>query len=136
MLNLHTVQDYIIGARSLLLDKVQPYRYSDTAILVALNLALAEGMRVRPDLFICRQGLELPQYEAVSGDIVPIEPKFRLAFEYGIAAHVLLRDEEDVQDARAGGFLTMFHDILTGVRKSPMPANAGTPVPASGKKGA
>lgn len=128
-LNLHTVQGYVTGVRSLLLDKIKPYRYSDTAILVGLNLALLEGRRLRPDLFLCRYGNEVPQYEAVSGELVPVEQQFRLAFEYGIAAHVLLRDEEDIQDDRANNFLEKFHDILVGVRPSPMSPKAGTPTP-------
>lgn len=131
-LNLLSVEGYVKGIRALLLDKVQPYRYSDTALLVALNLAMLEGRRVRPDLFVCRYGNQVPQFEAVSGEEVPIEPQFRVGFEYGAAAHVLLRDEEDVQDQRANNFLDKFHDILTGVRPSPM--SGGTPTPNQSKK--
>lgn len=127
-LNLNTVQGYVKGVRGLLLDKVQPYRYTDIAIIAALNLALLEGRRLRPDLFICRYGIDVPQYEEVNGDIVPVDEQFRLAFEYGTAAHVLMRDEEDVQDARANSFENKFHDILVGVR--PGPVQGGTPTPS------
>jgi hypothetical protein len=132
-LDLHTVQGFVKGVRGLLLDKVQPYRYSDDAILAALNLALLDGRRLRADLFVCRYGNEVPEFNQVSGDVVPIEPQFRLAFEYGIAAHVLLRDEEDVQDARANAFRDMFESGLLGVRQAPL--QGGTPNPQQAAKG-
>lgn len=127
-LDLHTVQGFVKGIRSLLQDKHEPFRYPDNTILAALNLALLEGLRLRPDLFLCRGKIVVPQYNAVSGDEIPIEPQFRLAFEYGGAAHVLLRDEEDVQDSRANTFNENFHDMLVGVR--PHPVQGGTPSPA------
>lgn len=127
---LGTVQSYVTDARTLILDKVQPYRYSDDDMINGLNLALAEGRRLRPDLFICGYGVDIPQYLAITGETVPIEAQFRLAFVYGIAAHVLLRDEEDVQDSRANSFLNRFQSILVGPRETPV--QGGTP--AAGKE--
>jgi hypothetical protein len=49
---LETVADYVDDARVLLLDQVQPYRYDDTSLLTALNVALLEGRRLRADLFV------------------------------------------------------------------------------------
>lgn len=132
--NLESVEGYVKGARALLLDKVVPYRYSDVAMVVGLNLALQEGRRIRPDLFICRYGVDVPQYEGVSGEIVPVEGQFRNAFLFGIAAQVLLRDEEDVQDARSNNFRDMFESILLGVRQAPM--HGGTPTAQAGNQGA
>ena len=134
-LNLTTVQGFVTDLRSLLQDKVQPYRYSDDALLTGLNLAILEGLRIRPDLFICQYGFYVPSYETVNGDEVPIEPQFRLAFEYGAAAHVLLRDEEDVQDSRANSFNEAFHNLLVGTRITPI--QGGTPAPdkAGGSRG-
>lgn len=125
--NLDSVQDYVADVRRILLDKVQPYRYPDDDVVQAFNIALNEAFRLRPDLFIGRKGRDVPQYENVSGEIVPIERPFQLAFVYGTAAHVLLRDEEDVQDARANTFLEKFNDVLVGVRISPI--RGGTPAP-------
>ncbi len=48
-LDLQTVESYIGDARTLLLDQIPPFRYSDTSLLIALNLALLEGRRLRPD---------------------------------------------------------------------------------------
>lgn len=125
--NLSTVHGFVAGVRGLLQDKVRPYRYPDKAIIASLNLALLEGRRLRPDLFLHRYGIDVPQYEEMNGDHVPVEPQFRLAFEFGIAGLVLLRDEEDVQDSRANSFTAMFHDMLVGVR--PGPIQGGTPIP-------
>lgn len=133
-LNLRSVQGYVKDVRVLLLDKVKPYRYSDISIVAAFNLALDEGSRLRPDLFLSRSKIRVPEYEEVSGEEVPIERQFRQAFVYGIASYVLLRDEEDVQDSRSNTFLERFQSMLLGVRQTPMPPNAGTPTP-SGKKG-
>lgn len=123
--NLATVKEYIEDARTLLLDRIEPYRYSDTSLLVALNLALLEGRRLRADLFVYKNALRVPKYTAVSGDEVPIEDQFRLAFVYGLCAHALIRDQEDVQDARSTIFMQTFHAILTGVTLPPM--GGGTP---------
>lgn len=122
---LNTVQSLIDDVRTLLLDKLQPYRYTDTELLTALNTALLEGRRLRADLYVTRFGNDVPFYGAVSGEQFCIEPQFRLAFVYGVAAHALLRDDEDVQDSRANGFLARFTDTLIGVRPSPI--QGGTP---------
>ena len=129
-LDLSTVSDYIQDVRTLLLDRIAPYRYSDISLLVSLNLALLEGRRLRPDLFVYKHSTRVPSYDAVDGQAVPIEPQFRLAFVYGMCAHALARDEEDVQDARSNMFMGVFHDILIGVRVQPI-VNAGTPAPKS-----
>lgn len=130
---LNTVSDYVADVRTIILDKVAPYRYPDDTVVEALNIALLEGRRLRADLFVCRYGNNVPFFTAVTDEPVPIEPQFRLAFVYGIAAHVLLRDEEDVQDSRANTFLDRFHDMLIGVRPSPIVG--GTPTPQKVKGG-
>lgn len=133
-LNLATVDGYVKGIRTLLQDKVRPYRYSDIQVLVGLNVAFNEGFRVRPDIFIFKNGFRVPQFETVNGDDIPIEAQFRLAFQYGAAAHVLLRDEEDVQDSRANSFDEAFHSLLLGARPSPIHGGTPTPGKASGNK--
>lgn len=115
---LETVTDYINDARVLLLDKIAPYRYDDTSLVTALNVTLLEGRRLRADLFLsCKDG-RVPFFVGNSNQVVDIEPPFRLAFLHGMIGHALERDEEDVQDARAGAFLKIFNDILLGVRPS------------------
>jgi len=132
--NLMTVEQMIKGVRNLLLDKIRPYRYGDTSLIAALNITLNDARRLRPDLFISRYGIEVPQYEEISGAVIPVEPSFRLPIEYGIAGHALLRDEEDVQDSRANTFILNYINMLTGQRPS-VPVEGGTPAPRSKPRG-
>lgn len=135
LLNLSTVEGMITGVRVLLLDKIEPFRYSDHSLLAALNIALNEGRRLRPDIFIARYGVEEPaQYAEISGEQIPVERQFLLAFEYGVAGHALLRDEEDIQDSRANTFLANFERILVGQRAF-IPVQGGTPSPHNKQQG-
>lgn len=131
-LQLLTVEGYVKDARVIMLDLTQPYRYSDIEILVGLNTALLEARRLRADLFVTHYGNDVPSFDEVSGEVVPIEAQFRLGMVYGIVAHTLMRDDEDVQDTRANSFLDKFHDILVGVRPSPLAG--GTPGPGNAQK--
>ena len=117
---LDSVESYVNEVRTLLLDKRKPYRYKDSEILTALNTSLTEARRLRADLFVYRHGNHVPWFSAISEEIVPIETQFRLAFVYGIAGHVLERDDEDVQDQRANAFSGMFYDILIGLKPAPL----------------
>ncbi len=116
---LATVADYINDARTLLQDVIPPYRYDDPSLLVALNVTMAEGRRIRADLFVynCTDGAP-PFFDKNNNTPVDIEAPFRLAFLHGMVGFALERDEEDIQDARAGAFLKIFNDILLGVRPS------------------
>ena len=130
---LRTVQDYINDARTLLLDTIQPYRYDDPSLLRSLNLALLEGKRVRSDLFVERHGHSVPSFSTVAGQEICIEAQFRLAFVYGICAHALSRDQEDVQDARANSFRSAMHAILNGTNGGMIVG--GTPAAQANGKG-
>jgi hypothetical protein len=129
-LNLQTVSEYVEDARELLLDKISPYRYSDTSLVAALNLALLDARRLRPDLFVYRWGNRVPNYLAVDGQDVPIEHQFRKGIVYGLVSHALARDQEDVQDQRSNLFMQTMEDILIGTRRTPI-QGAGTPAPQS-----
>ena len=124
---LETVQDYIADARVLLQDVIVPYRYDDPSMLTALNSALLEGRRLRPDLFVFKHHDRVPAYFAVDATEVCMEPQFRLAFVYGICFHALSRDQEDIQDNRATTFASIFNDILIGVRLSGIAGSGPTP---------
>ena len=117
---LDSVESYVDEVRTLILDKRKPYRYRDEEILAALNSSLSEARRIRADLFVYRHHGRVPYFTSVSGGTVPVEPQFRLAFMYGIAGHVLERDEEDVQDQRANSFKGMFYDLLIGIKPQPL----------------
>lgn len=122
---LESVDDYINDVRVMLQDTISPYRYDDPSLLTAFNLALQRGAQLRPDLFIFKNMIKVPFYDAISGDDVPIEPEHRQAFVYGTASHALARDQEDIQDARANTFAAVFEDMLIGVRLRPV--QGGTP---------
>lgn len=122
---LDTVNDYISDGRVLLLDTIAPYRYDDPSLLVALNVALLEGRRLRPDLFIFTCGDDVPTFTANDNTIVPMEKQFRLAFLHGMVGHALERDQEDVQDARSQAFLLYSSNLLIGKRLVSPPAPGG-----------
>lgn len=121
---LKSVSDYVADARILLQDTVSPYRYDSPSLLIAFNVILLEGRRIRPDLFVfC--GDDVPQFSAVDSTKVDIEQQFRLAFVYGMVGHALSRDQEDVQDERANTYMETFVQMLTGV--TPSRLRGGTP---------
>lgn len=122
---LETVQDYINDVRVILLDQISPYRYKDPELLTAFNLALERGANLRPDLFLHKHKVEIPAFNAIDGQTVSIERRFRQAFVYATVAHALMRDQEDVQDARATTMMGQFEDMLIGVRLRPI--QGGTP---------
>ena len=118
---LDTVNDYITDARVLLQDQVSPYRYDDNSLVTALNLTLLVARSLRADLFVGshhhrhRHSLRPQQFIANDDTEVHIEPQFRQAIEYGLCAHAMLRDQEDIQDARATQFYGLFTYLLTGM---------------------
>lgn len=114
MSEFNTVEAILTDARTFLLDRRRPYRYSDDELLVALNAALLEARRLRADLFVTRWGNKVPSYHAVTSEPFCIEPQFRMGFVYGVTAHALMRDDEDVQDLRANTFLAKFQATLIG----------------------
>jgi hypothetical protein len=116
---LDSVASYIDDARTILLDRTPPYRYDDNSLLLALNTALMEARRLRADLFVYKYGQSMPTFGAVDGEIVPVEFQFRVSIVYGIVAHAMLRDEEDVPTERANAFLAKFQNMLTNVLASP-----------------
>jgi len=113
---LNTVADYVADARTLLQDLIPDYRYDDASMLVAMNVALLEARRIKPELFVYNfeAGGQVQSFEEVDDTYVDIEPQFRLALLHGICGHALERDQEDVQDTRATAFLALFTQGLVG----------------------
>jgi hypothetical protein len=115
MATLATVADYVADARVLLQDSVDaPYRYSDAVLLQALNVAILEARRLRPDLFLDRFD-NLPSFAAVNSTAVDIDPQFRPALVYYMAGRAQMTDEEQTEDARATDFMARFTNILVGL---------------------
>ena len=122
---LETVADYVSDVRTLLQDVIAPYRYDDPSLLVALNVTLLETRRLRADLFVFKHHEAVPAFGPNVDDTeVDIEPPFRLAVAFGMAAHALARDQEDIQDARSATFMKVFNDLLLGTRQTPIAQEA------------
>ena len=108
---METIQDYIQSVRILLQDQMEPYRYSDDEMVLALNLAFSEAYRLRPDMFVLSP--VLPNYLGKPmATKVMVPTGYQSAFMYYIAGHIQLRDGEETQDSRAGVFLTKFTSQL------------------------
>lgn len=113
---LATITDYINDGRVLLQDTIQPFRYQDTELITGMNVALLEGRRLRPDLFLFTKhtGTGVQSFQNNDGSELLMEEPFRLAFLHGMCAHAMERDQEDIQDERASIFMSIFNTILTG----------------------
>jgi len=113
---LNTVADYVADARVLLQDLVPDYRYTDKSMLTALNVALLEARRIKPELFVYDIDVsgQVHAFNAVDDTYVDFEPQFRLALLHGMIGHALERDQEDYQDQRATAFLALFTQGLVG----------------------
>lgn len=114
---LDTIDDYIDDGRTLLLDTIAPYRYSDASLVTAMNVTLLEGRRLRPDLFVYNKlcgPTGVQTFQGKDGTKVFIEEQFRLAFLHGMVGHALERDQEDIQDQRAAAFMSIFTTLLVG----------------------
>lgn len=109
---LNTVADMVAHARVLTQDEGVPYRYSDNQFLTALNVAIMESYRIRPDLWL--RVTTLPSYTTVDSTALTIDQRYRMAFVYYMMGMAQLRDEEETEDKRAAAFLSMFQQQLTG----------------------
>ena len=110
-----TVADFVSRARVLLQDTVNsPYRFSDVDLVNSLNDAFPEAKRLRPDLFI--GGVTIPIYNTPPDTtVVAVDPMYGMAFVLYMVGFAQLRDQEDVQDARAAAVLKMFEAKLISV---------------------
>lgn len=112
----NTVADYVADARTLLQDLIPPYRYEDSSLLTAFNVAMLEARRIKPELFVYNLDAEgqVQHFKEVDETYVEIEPQFRLSLVHGLIGHALERDQEDYQDQRATAFLALFTQGLVG----------------------
>lgn len=134
----NTVTAYVVSARNRMQDRVEPYRYSDWQIVDALNVALQETQRVRPDIFLDLKYQQKLQpndlddgflsgyyntsdiafdtggdYDVTDGALVPIPSAYNDPIIWYIGAHLQFLDIDDTQDQRGIAFLTKFIQRLT-----------------------
>ena len=101
-----TVADYIAAARIQLQDTTPAPRFLDTEFQLALDIALDEAYRIRPDFFI---GVVV---KSIVSEPVTYEPPiprgYQSAFLYYMCGYTQLRDDEETTDTRSSAFLNKF----------------------------
>jgi len=127
MAALDTVGKVTSYVRVLLQDTIEPFRYPTEDLIAALNMALLDARRLRPDLFLYSP-TEVPFYSSVQeivgipenppvpsylDAVIDLDQQYRIALVYFIVGQAQLRDEEDVQDARAAVFINKFNSMMT-----------------------
>ena len=99
-----TYQDVMTRARRILQDEDSGnYRYPDTDLLDAVNDAMKEVRRLRPDLFI-NTGYRVPTATAATNNLL-IEDHWFMCLVYMSAGQMMLRDDEFSLDSRAVNLL-------------------------------
>lgn len=113
MAMLDNLGQVIKESRRILQDEIEPYRYPQTDLVDALNIAILEARRLRADLFLPR--FDLPYYDPAAIDLAavfPIEPMYRQSFVFYIVGRMEMRDDEQTQDQRAVAFTTTWKSQL------------------------
>lgn len=134
----NTVTAYVVSARNRMQDRVAPYRYTDDQIVDALNVALEETQRLRPDIFLDLKYQQKIQpndlddgfisgyytsgditfdgssnYDPTSGPLVPIPSRYNDPIIWYIGAHLQFLDVDDTEDQRGIAFLSKFMQRMT-----------------------
>jgi hypothetical protein len=132
----YTATAYVNTARTVLQDLVAPYRYPDNEITDALNIAMAELGRIRPDILLdlkyqhpltkgdIGDGVPGPYttsdivvnpdgtYNVSKGTLVPVPVKYYQTVNWFVTGWLQMYDVADTQDARAQGFMAKFQQHL------------------------
>jgi hypothetical protein len=124
----NTVTAYVASIRNRMQDRVFPYRYTDDQIVDALNVALEEAQRIRPDIFLdlkYQQRLNssdlddgfISNYyttaDITNNTIVPIPSRYNDPIIWYMGGHLQLLDIDDTQDQRAVAFVATFLKRMT-----------------------
>lgn len=111
-----TPNDIIAAARDLLQDTLSGlYRYSDDSLIRALNLALPEARRIRPDLFFGTLDA-LPVVTALNlATPLTLADQYKMPFVLFVTGFAELRDDQFTNDGRAGTLLARFSTQLQGM---------------------
>ena len=105
------VSDVITQARELLQDKVSPYRYSDASMIVAINEAMYEARRLRPDMFLSLLRTTLTRVDA-TGDTLPLDDQFFPQLVNYVVGRSEMREDEYAVDRRAALLASAFYGAL------------------------
>jgi hypothetical protein len=110
---LETVASFVDAARVLLQDRLEPFRYDTDSLVLALNLALSDARRLRPDFFLHYEDFEQPPV-SITDTWVEFPHFYKSALVYYMVGFAQLRDEEDSSDARAAALMQKFSGTLLG----------------------
>jgi hypothetical protein len=102
--------DYWAEARVLLQDSTSPVRYSNEELTSALQMALMEARKIRPDVFLGVNPGELSVVDptAAGNQLSKIDVQYRVPLLYFMVGHCYMRDEEEGSDARAATYHQRF----------------------------
>ncbi len=110
-----------LQARTLLQDTVQAptYRYTDQDLCDAVNGAMTEARRIRPDLFLAT-GLRtpLPLFTTANftdGTLFPLDEQFFDSFVWYVTGRSELREDTFSDDSRAVTLMNKFTSQLLQV---------------------
>ncbi len=108
-----TVGDIITQVRVLLQDMdADGYRYDEPSLYQALNEALLETQRTRPDFY--RGMAAIPQYAPSDAAATLAYPDgYKPALVDYVCGRAQLRDAEESTDQRASVFITAFRRLLS-----------------------
>lgn len=118
------VSDYLNATRVALQDLISPFRYTDDMVVQALNAAMFEISRIRPDIFLdlkyqqklrkgdIGEGIPNVFVSTRTTDMVPIPSKYRLPVQWYMEGLLQLTDVTDTQDQRAQAFLAKFQQQM------------------------
>lgn len=120
MTNYFAAQEYLNTVREQLADETAPYRYTDITIFRALNVAMGEISRIRPDIFIDLKYqtpiFKGPLNDGVPGlfktnymsNSVPVPSSLFMPICWYMSAYCQFTDTDDTQDVRAQSFNQKF----------------------------
>lgn len=106
-----TIGDVVVGARVILQDLLEPYRYTDSELIKHACGAAQRALQLRPDLFA--NPFAAPgAYTATTA--FPVDERYFDEFTVYVAGFAELRDDRFTQDSRAAILLARFDSSLRG----------------------
>ncbi len=109
------IDQVVVNARAILQDPLGD-RYAEQRYVDALNMALAEMQRIRPDipaLFAADPGFPYALTDLDQGIQLPVDGKYLSPITAFVAGWIELADDEFTVDNRAATLLTRFGSQLT-----------------------
>ena len=105
--------------RGILQDEAVPLRYPDQTLVDAINLAIDEMWRIRPDLFhgpslLAGQPPHIVVTLAAPAPVIDLPAFYHTSLVAFVAGWAELRDDQFTQDGRAATLLKAFSDSLRG----------------------